>query len=185
MSSVFSPVPVAQTELAVLIAFGVVLPVFMPEELEGDVLPFQLRMRGSRRTACSAFPHPRGMVEGKSRFSREASSRSSGRGQDRPAFVCPVQIFLDGGSANTAAFCRLSRRQAACPSRDARSPLSFSSITSYSPLTLLAVFGRSVPWHLCDFIQRVFQALPGVAGFIITGGRFGSYSVAALGRNTQ
>ena len=32
-------------------------------------------------------------------------------------------------------------------------------------------------------IQRVFQALSGVAGFIIMGGRFGSYSVAGFNHN--
>jgi hypothetical protein len=38
-------------------------------------------------------------------------------------------------------------------------------------------------YHGNSVIQRVFQALSGVAGFIITGGRFGSYSVAGFNHN--
>jgi hypothetical protein len=38
-------------------------------------------------------------------------------------------------------------------------------------------------YHGNSVIQRVFQALSGVAGFIIMGGRFGSYSMAGFNHN--
>lgn len=111
-----SPVPVAQTELAVLVAFGILLLVLMPEKLESDMLSFQFRvdiiegrhvplLRGQKNGGREKQVLQRGLVE----------LLGKGPGETRP--LRPVQIFPDGGSADTAAHCRLPRRQTVVPTK--------------------------------------------------------------------
>lgn len=78
-----------------------------------------------------------------------------------------------------------------CPSRYAKSPLSFSLTASYSPLVFLAVFGAK-PTMALTFLACLSGSFGGGRihhnrwpVWIISGGRIQSYSVAGLGRNTQ
>jgi len=59
----FQPCTVAETELTVLIALGVVLPVFMPEQLEGNTLSGKLLMdvlEGRHIPSCNRQGNGRG-----------------------------------------------------------------------------------------------------------------------------
>ena len=129
---------------------------------------------------CS--PHPGVWRRGRANTPEEASSRSSGSGQDKPAFSARSRFLNGRFSANTAALCRrLPPRRPLCQQRqqDLRNLFLIDNLV-FAIVQLLAVLAEATTALKCDFIQRVFQALRGVAGFIIIGGRFGSYWVAGF-----
>lgn len=89
----FYPCPVSQAELAVLVSVGVLLTVFVPEELERHVLSGEFFVYIIEGRHVAPF-HRERTVDGKRRFSRRASSSSSGRGHVSPAFSARSRYSL-------------------------------------------------------------------------------------------
>src|SRR5208283_1382938 len=121
----------------------------------------------------------KGIVEGKRTFSKEASSRSAGKGQDRPALSARSRysLIVVRPTPQLPAACLADK-----PFSQQRRKISFIFLIDSLVFATFAPcrFGKSVSWHFHEIDQRVLEGSFGVAGFIGIGGRFGSYWVAGF-----
>jgi hypothetical protein len=119
-------------------------------------------------------------VKGKSRFSREVSSSSSESGQARPARSARSTQFLIVPQA-TPQLCAACLADKPLPQQRRKISLIFLMDNLVFAIAAPCCFGRSVPRHLCDFIQRLLLLLRGGQIhhnrrpiWVIMGGQFGS-----------
>src|SRR5271169_1264189 len=124
----------------------------------------------------------RGMVEGKSRFSREVSSESSERGQERPAFSARSRysLIVVRPTPQLWAACRADR-----PLAQQRRNTSLIFLMDNLVFATFAPyrFRQKRTMALSGIYPASLKALSRVAGPVITGGRFGSYWLAGLHHN--
>jgi hypothetical protein len=101
------PLAIEFTELAVLVSVGVLLLIFVPEELEGDAFPFPLPV-DLFHCGHLAFFLGEGVMRREEHIFQSGIIQLRGKGPGQVGLLGPINVFLSGTFPNTTAFGDLS-----------------------------------------------------------------------------
>ncbi len=96
------PLAIEFTELAVLVSVGVLLLIFVPEELEGDAFPFPLPVDLFHCGHLAVFLGE-GVMRRKEQIFQSGIIQLRGKGPGQAGLLDPVEVLLDSAPGNVAA----------------------------------------------------------------------------------